>query len=179
MPGVPGRSGGHNAKLRKDHELRGTYRRDRHAHVSNPAPPMEAPAQPVPLEGPALEEWGRMVERLRLSGTLARVDDGVLYQHCRVYAETEALAESRDEVAASVKILEENLAGLQGEDLVACFQEIGKLRKLQAHYSNQIRQGRMAMRVFFVEFGLSPASRSRVKVAAKPDDANPWDGLLN
>lgn len=42
-----------------------------------------------------------------------------------------------------------------------------------------IRQNRMAMRTYLVEFGLTPASRSRVKIAKKEDPGSKWDGLVN
>jgi hypothetical protein len=111
-----------------------------------------------------------MVSRLSVSQTLTLVDDAALYQCCRLFAETEALAETQAETGESVARLEENLAGLEGADLVACFQEITKLRQLESRYVSLIRQGRMAMRIYLVEFGLTPAARSRVRVA-QGDDA--------
>lgn len=133
-----------------------------------PDPPKGRPEPPKPLEGDALDEWNRMLDRLERSGTLSVVDDGALYQHCRLFAETEALTEKQSEVGESIKILEENLGGLQGADLVQCFQEISKMRQLEAGYDTKIRQGRMALRQYFVEFGLTPSARSRVKLPAAP-----------
>lgn len=115
-----------------------------------------------------------MVGRLSLVGTLSAVDDAALYQYCRLFAETEALAVSQIETAASIDIVEENLHGLKGADIVAAFQEITKLRQLEARYTSQIRQGRMAVRQFLVEFGMTPSARTRVKVPEKKD-ADPFD----
>ena len=165
MPGVKGRSGGRNAKTRKQHEIDGTYDASRHRDIDNPEPPTGAPLPPKELAGDALEEWQRMIRRLEDSQTLSTVDDGALYQYCCMFAETEALAISQQETAASLDILEENLGKLERGELVAAFQEISKLRQLEAGYANKIRQGRMGLRAWLVEFGLTPAARSRVRVS--------------
>jgi hypothetical protein len=96
-----------------------------------------------------------------------------------LFAETESIAITKLETESSIDRLEENLAGLEGGELVACFQEITKLRQLEARYINQVRQGRMALRIFLVEFGLTPAARSRVKVNADDSKRDEWDGLVN
>ena len=82
---------------------------------------------PKELEGDARKEWDRMVERLSVSKIISVVDAAALYQHCQLFAETEAMAGQQVEVGASVVILEENIRGLQGSDLVTVFQEIAKL----------------------------------------------------
>lgn len=168
MPGIKGqRSGGVNAKSPAEHRALGTFQPVRHAGFEAPDPFVGTPESPEPLEGRAAAEWDRMLERLADCKTLAKVDAAAIYQYCRLYAETEALAELQSETGASVKILEENLAGLKGPDLVACFQEISKLRQLEARYVTQIRQGRMAQKAYLVEFGLTPASRSRVRIPTR------------
>lgn len=172
MPGVKGqKSGGHNAKTRAQLELAGTFRKDRHQHLT-PEPPKGIPTPPRELTGEALAEWLRMIGRLTLSGALSVVDDGVLYQYCQLFAETEGIALIQEETAGSIDILEQNVAGLKGPDLVACFQEITKLRKLEAGYITKVRQGRMALRMLLTEFGLTPASRGRVKLPEKTQDAD-------
>ena len=62
--------------------------------------------------------------------------------------------------------------GLSNEAYVAALQEITKLRQLEAGSLTRTRMGRMALRAYLVEFGLTPASRGRVKVTGdtKPDD---------
>jgi P27 family predicted phage terminase small subunit len=165
MPGVKGqRSGGHNKKSAQTHVVQGTFRGDRHADAVASEPPKGRPSPPKPLEGDALDEWDRMVGRLEQSGTLSVVDDAALYQYARLFAETEAAAVSQLETNGSVQILEENVGDLKGPELVAAFQEISKMRRLEASYATQIRQGRMAIRQYLVEFGQTPAARQRVKV---------------
>lgn len=173
MPGTA-QSGGRGRKSEKQHRLAGTFRKDRHAGTKTPEPPSGVPKAPKALEGDALVEWQRMVDRLILVGTLSAVDDAALYQYCQLFAETEALAVNRTETAASIDIVEENLRGIEKTDLVAAFQEITKLRQLESRYATQIRQGRMAIRQFLVEFGLTPSARTRIKLpATKP--ADPFD----
>ncbi|MCA1562178.1 MAG: P27 family phage terminase small subunit [Acidobacteria bacterium] len=158
-------------KTRREHEVAGTFRRDRHSH-RNPDPPKGIPTSPKELTGAALDEWQRMIDRLSKSGSLSVVDDAALYQYCRLFAETEAIEQTQAETAASIEILEQNLAGLEGAELVQCFQEITKLRQLEARYTTQVRQGRMALRTFLVEFGLTPAARGRVKLFDKPAETD-------
>ena len=175
MPGVKGRSGGRNAKTPQAHTLAGTFEKKRHTGYLGPDPPKGIPRPPKPLTGEAGEEWARMITRLTLSQTLAQVDDGVLYQYCRLFAETEAIAGTQGETAATIAILEENLHGAERADLLAVCQEIAKLRQLEARYTNQIRQGRMALRAYLVEFGLTPASRGRVKLPTATAEVDPFD----
>lgn len=179
MAGVAGRSGGRNAKTAQEHEQRGSYREDRHGGATNPDPPKGAPMPPKPISGEAAEEWDRMIVRLTDSGALSTVDGGALYQYCQLFAETEGIALTKAETEQSIDRLEENMSGLEGGELVQCFQEITKLRQLEARYITQVRQGRMAIRVFLVEFGLTPAARSRVKIAKPDAPEDEWAGLVN
>lgn len=173
VAGVKGRSGGRNAKTVEELKAAGTYRDDRHGDISNPTVPDGEPVPPKALEGDAADEWARMVVSLRASSVLSTIDSHALYQYCRLFAETEQIAVSQEETAGSIDILEENLSGMTKEQLVQCFQEITKLRQLESRYTAQIQSGRMKLRAYLVEFGLTPAARSRVKTAdsTKPKDA--------
>ena len=170
MAGVPGRSGGRNAKTRQQHELEGTLNATRHKDLATPDVPNGVPDVPAGLEGLALDEWHRMIARLQACRTLAKVDDAVLFQYCRMFAETEAIAVTQAETNASVQVLEENLAGIEKDQVVSVFQEITKLRQLEARYTTQVRQGRVALRAYLVEFGMTPAARSRVRVVSSGED---------
>lgn len=178
MAGVKGRSGGHNAKTAKQHKLAGTFQKVRHARVRNPDPPAGIPVPPKPLDGDAAEEWQRMLDRLAKSRTLSDVDAGALYQYCRLFAETEALAVKQIEVGGTVMILEESVGDFKGPELLQIFQELSKMRRLEASYTSQIRMGRMGLRVYLTEFGLTPASRGRVKLPdQKPNADDGWGDL--
>ena len=178
MPGVKGLSGGRNAKTREQLERDGTFRKDRHGDLRNPAPPIGRPDPPKELTGEALAEWERMIARCELDGTLSKVDDAALYQYCCLFAETEAIAVTKQELADSARILQENF-DRQGDvdfsDLLAAAQEITKLRQLEARYTSQIRQGRMSIKAYLVEFGKTPAARSRVKLPEQPPVEDDFD----
>lgn len=113
-----------------------------------------------------------MVSRLEQSQSLTVVDDGAMYQYCRLFAETERIAEQQDGARVSLEVLEENLLTLEGTELVQVFGQIVLLRKLMAKCTDQIRQGRMALRQYLVEFGLTPASRGRVKLPAMQEQVD-------
>lgn len=163
MPGTK-RSGGNGAKTVAELKRDGTYRADRHAGIENPEPPEGEPVPPKPLEGDAAEEWARMVESLKACKTVTAVDAHALYQYCQMFAETEAIAVAKLEVAASIDILEDNLGDIAKDQLVQVFQEITKLRQLESRCISQLQSGRMKIRAYLVEFGLTPAARGRVKV---------------
>lgn len=113
-----------------------------------------------------------MVVRLDLSGTLSRVDDAALYQYCHLFAETEDMARMQREAGDTARILRENFDGneeLDFTDQLAAAQEINKSLKLEASYATAVRQGRMAIRQYLVEFGMTPAARARVKAPPKKE----------
>jgi P27 family predicted phage terminase small subunit len=169
MPGTAN-SGGRNAKGVQSHVLAGTFRRDRHADHTTPEPPVGTPRSPRPLQGHAKAEWTRMIRRLEHSHTLSIVDDAALYQYVQLHAETEAVQADN----ASTRKLSETLmlavAKLEGAELASAVGEIVKLRQVLAKQTTQLRQQRMALRQYLVEFGMTPSARGRVKVpkAAAP-----------
>ena len=160
---------GRRPKATQNHVLTGTFRGDRHGDHSSPEPPKGRPVAPRELQGLALEEWERMVTRLEVSGYPCAVDDAAIFQYCCLFAETEANADRVSEYDAAIQLLEQNLSDLKGPDLVACFQEITKMHMLRSQNDSKVRSGRMGIRQWLVEFGLTPAARSRVKLPpAKP-----------
>lgn len=185
MAGVKGqRSGGHNRKTRDQLEKAGTFRKDRHADVETPTAPPGIPEPPKTLDGEALEEWNRMIARLQQTGALSIVDDAVLFQYCRLFAETEGIWIAQQETTATIEILQENIDSrsrkeVTVEQLIELAREITTLRKLEAGYITKVRQGRMALRQLLVEFGLTPAARGRVKLPEKPKDADAFTAFQN
>jgi phage terminase small subunit len=156
------RTGGKNRKAAATHVLLGTFQPSRHGRQAlNPVVPAGRPEPPEGLPEAVLQQWQVVVSFLEAMGTVSRVDGLIIEQYCRLYVETAAIAVTQSEMAASIARLEENLSGLEGAELVQCFQEISKLRHLEARYTGQIRQGRMAQRQYLIELCLTPASRSR------------------
>jgi len=176
MPGTSS-SGGRNKRSRREHTLAGTYRKDRHgADPPDADPPQGRPPCPRELAGAARAEWHRMVARLEAARTLSTVDDAALYQYCSLFAETESLRASRVTNARLLAKLETALERVRHEDQVAAVAgAIATLQKLDAKHLQQLRQGHMGLRQYLVEFGMTPAARSRVKVAATPATTDPTD----
>lgn len=146
------------------HLLHGTFRADRHADLVTPEPPVGAPPKPTGLNGAAKAEWDRMVGRLTQNGTLAIVDDAALYQYARLFAETEGIDVDCAENRKLAKRLMRTMKKLDGPELVEAVTEIVKLRYLVNKNTRDLRQGRMAIRQYLVEFGMTPAARTRVKL---------------
>lgn len=173
MPGTAS-SGGRNRKSAAQHRLQGTYQKARHRGQGAPEPPKGRPVPPKALEGDALAEWDRMVARMEQSRTSSLVDDAALYQYARLWAETEAVSTAQAGTAKLIDAIGEKLVDLVDGDYVETVRQLVSLRQLEAKYMVQIRQGRMALRQYLVEFGMTPSARTRVKVPDKPDSSDPF-----
>jgi P27 family predicted phage terminase small subunit len=179
---VPGTSssGGRNRKSQRAHALAGTGRKDRgtaktSTSADTPDVPKGQPPTPIGLIGPALAEWHRMVARLDDAKTLSTVDDAVLYQYCCLFAETEAISVAHRTNVALVEKLQAAINKLKdGEQIVRAIESIVQLKKLEVKSTTQLRQGHMAVRQYLVELGMTPAARSRVKVADAPAPEDPF-----
>jgi hypothetical protein len=168
------RTGGKNRKAAGLHVLQATFRPQRHAlQPTALETPGGIPVPPQGLPDAVLKHWHATVACLQAMGTVSRVDALVVEQYARLSVETEAIAVTASETAASIARLEENLSGLKGAELVHCFQEITKLRQLEARYATQIRQGRMAQRQYLIELCLTPASRARGVHASHASTSTP------
>lgn len=176
MPGVKGRSGGRNAKTIQQHQLEGTFNTTRHSGFENPDPTAGTPKPPKALSAEARLEWKRMIGRLTESKTLSIVDDAALYQYVQLFAETEGLRADAAKTRALSAELKKTARELEGAELVTAIAEIVKLQFILAKLTTQLRQGHMAVRQYLVEFGLTPAARSRVRTQAGAEEkADPFD----
>lgn len=170
-------SAGNNRKSRAQHERDGTFRKDRHGDLKNPEPSPGRPEPPGELDNLGQQTWARMIWAFEDMGMLHKVDGDALYAYCQLYAETEAVKEQQGEAKAGLRVLEENLSTrpetpeerLSAADKVQLFAQIVTLHKIISKCTDQLRSGRMAIRQYLVEFGLTPASRSRIKLPAKTE----------
>jgi P27 family predicted phage terminase small subunit len=112
------------------------------------------------LKGEAAAEWDRMVERLTSAGILSIVDGAALRSYCQLHAAAEQL--QRDADALTHTWFYKTTIDGSGQE-----HQEPKVHPLFA----QLRQHRMALRVWLVEFGMTPSSRTRVKLPA--GDAKP------
>ncbi len=150
--------------------MRGTFQKSRHAGHAVPEPPAGIPTSPERLTGKAKAEWRRMVDRLTKNGALSIVDDAVLYQYVKLYAETEQIdTDQQENRKLSGRLSKALTTDLAGPELVELVRRIVDLRVLIGKATRDLRQGHMAVRQYLVEFGMTPSARSRVKLPpAKP-----------
>lgn len=158
MPGTSS-SGGRNRKSKATHALAGTGRKDRGTATTGtppPDPPKGRPPTPKTLRGEALAEWGRMVHRLDLAHTLSIVDDAVLARYCRLHARANRLERALARERSAFYI--DNWGNPKVHPAFA-----------------QLRAYDQALRGYLVEFGMTPAARTRVTaVAEAPTPADPF-----
>ncbi len=149
MPGTAN-SGGRNRKSAAQHKRDGTFQKCRHgadpaaATAATPDPPKGAPALPKDLAGEARAEWHRMIARLEASRTLSSVDDAVLYRYCQLHARAERLEGEIAKLASP--FYDDHLGNPKVHPAFA-----------------QLRSHDQVLRGYLVEFGLTPAARTRVK----------------
>ena len=141
MAGIPGRSGGANRRSAKDHQLRGSYRADRHGPLPpDEPPPPDAYPPPADLTGSARRHWRYFAPLLQSARVQTPSDIQTLADYCRA--------------CAAVEDRDRRLAGV--------------MRKRQIDWSVQTRldrelRGWMERKAKLAsELGLTPLSRSRV-----------------
>lgn len=166
MAGVKGqRSGGHNKKTREQLELEGTFDPSRHAGLENPMPVPGKPNKPAKLGKVGRREWNRTLKLLESTRTLSQELAAALYAYCRLFEEQQNVIAARDDRRARMETIEESLKELKGDALVEAISCLTKLEQLNSKDATQIRQYALGIRTYLVEFGFTPASRGRVKLA--------------
>jgi hypothetical protein len=111
-----------------------------------------------------------MVNRLKSTRSLTSVDDAVLYQYVCLFVEVEEQKAESTRLDRLSRNLEELVtAKLEGQARLDALDKIRSLRNLKWRAAVNLRQGRLALRQYLVEFGMTPGSRTRVK--ASPPEA--------
>lgn len=139
--------------------LRGTTRDDRVAPDA-PKPPTEIPTKPKHLSAEAAREWKRITVELAVLGLLTRIDRAALAMYCTAWGRhlrCEALIAKSIKEGGIGELSKTRFGDLSVDPLVTLSAESAKL----AHR-------------FLIEFGMTPASRTRI--SAKPKEAKPQSG---
>jgi len=147
-------------------KLRGN-RGKRKLNADEPKLELEAPEMPDNLPALAQAEWKSIVPQLLQLGVLTRIDGKALAAYCYCFARW---IEAEKEVADRGILVEETIYNKDGE-------EVGyKVKRNPAIpvVNESLRQ----MKSFLIEFGLSPASRSRLKIE-KPKAEDPLDAFMS
>jgi len=161
-----------------DMKRRGTYRKETHAQQRSPTAPLGHPVKPDSLDPVSSATWDAVIVSLDAMQITHTVDGHAVEQYARLYAETEGIGAQQAGIRASTATLNATIPGLTGADLVLAITQLGDLAKLDAKCTDQLRNGRNALRLWLVEFGLTPASRNRIRLPeAAPDAADPFAAL--
>lgn len=138
-----------------------------------PMPELGEPEMPDRLAPLAQQEWRRIVPELLALGVLSKLDQKALAGYCSAYARH---CQAEDDVAKYGLTIEEPVIDTK----------TGKQRKIRGRLLVRLKANPAAakssdaaklMKSFLIEFGLTPASRSRLstnpngdKAAADPAD---------
>ncbi len=138
--------------------MRGTHRPDRSAR--NEPKPTGIPSCPRWLDPVAKAEWKRILPELKRMKLISRVDLAALAGYCQCYADLRAAVET---------LRKEGTTVLTGNGYPVQHPAVAMRNKSLA-----------LLRVYIAEFGLSPASRSKVDASAPAGEGGDdgWDELL-
>ena len=130
--------------------LEGTFRKDR-AAKHEPKPPAATPSCPAWLNTEAKREWRRIVPLLEALNLMTKPDRAALAGYCQAYSRWRQAERILDDEGLTMSFVTK--AGdeiFQARPEVAIAQSSSKL-----------------MKAFLSEFGLTPASRTRISAPVK------------
>ncbi len=139
--------------------IQGTDRKDRSVE-NEPMPDPEIPDPPDHLNAIAQEEYRRISLKLFNLGLLTGIDGVALAAYCEAYSVWVEACKKRNELGDNW-MTEQTLNG----------------NTIQRPLVGIINQSRKAMKEFLIEFGMTPASRTKVSVKKKEEVKNPFARL--
>ncbi len=134
-----------------------------------PQPRAETPTMPAWLSAEAKQEWRRIVPELQALGLLTIVDRVALASYCQAWAE---LVIATQLLSKEGRVVFSDIISRSGE-YVGTKQALHPAVRMQRDAFARVKQ-------FIGEFGLTPASRTKVR-GEKPSDtpADPFEAFLN
>jgi P27 family predicted phage terminase small subunit len=137
--------------------LHGDKHKDR-INLSEPKPARERPTCPKHLSKEARKEWHRIVPELESLGLLSKMDRAALAAYCQAYGRwVEAQENLRDEGT-----LYETARG-------------NVITNPRLWVANKALE---QMHKFLTEFGMTPASRTRISTGGFGEDEDPMEAVL-
>jgi len=133
---------------------------------AEPEPVLGVPEMPPGLGKVAAAEWKSIVPELMQLGVLSKIDGKALAAYCHCYARW--FQAERDVEKYGVIIEEPILLMGEATDYV-------RLKKNPA--CNVSESAMKGMKSFLVEFGMTPAARSRIRID-KAKEADPFEAYL-
>lgn len=162
--------GGHNRKPKQLKIIQGTFRADRNPEHEPEIPPLsEYPKAPSYLNRWAKRKWKELVPQLVDTGILTGVDLGALELCCLQYG---IVLELHDAITHYV-----NEDGKRTKRSIAQYLE-GRTIQSQPEYSAMKEAARM-YKALAEQFGITPASRSRVDIQGGEKEIDPMEALLD
>lgn len=138
------------------HQLNGNPRHFSKADLTgsdNPTPDLEEPEMPKGLSKAARREWRRIVPLLLEIKVLSKVDGLALAAYCRCAGDVEALSKLIAADGYTYRAMYENELGVMVPGDM-------KANPAVSLYNTAMKN----MKSFLIEFGLTPASRSKLKI---------------
>lgn len=134
-----------------------------------PQPKVEIPSCPEHLFPEARVEWERIIPELETLGLISKIDRAALAAYCQAYGRW-----IRAEKA--LKVIGDKFENVNA-GAGMCYQTTNG-NWLQQPLIGVINRSYEQMHKFLTEFGMTPASRSRISVKGEGSD-DPLDKLLN
>jgi P27 family predicted phage terminase small subunit len=144
--------------------LQGTYRGDR-AALNEARPVIEIPDIPPHLCDEAKAEWARLAPELMRLGLLSRIDRGALAAYCEHYADwVEATRLCATGINPDGSKMDRKVIKTKDGNFIE-----------NPYFSIKKRSAELMYR-FLIEFGMTPASRTKIEASPLPTDkpSNPF-----
>lgn len=140
------------------------------------APDIDDLKPPVGLDRYGKEAWSRNAPMLQQMGVLKANHVDALFAYCDAYAQLRRaqliLGKTFSQWKKSLRLSES--ADVSDADLYSAYQSA------QRGASVDRKAARLDMRLFAVEFGMTPASQGRLQLATgKDENTDPMEGLLS
>jgi P27 family predicted phage terminase small subunit len=136
---------------------------------TEPKPPLGVGECPDWLGPVAHAEWERMAEVLTRLGVLTEIDGAALAAYCEAYSELQAATRMINELGHFIDV---PVFSRSSGEQTATRKEINPAINMQ-------RQLFPIVRAYLSEFGLTPASRTRVVANKAQDEADPLQALID
>ena len=124
---------------------------------AEPDPPTRVPKCPAHLSDAARREWRGITKELKVLGLISRIDRAALAAYCQAYGRW---SEAEEEVKRHGLVVKAPSG-----------------YPIQNPYLAIANKALEQMHKFLTEFGMTPSSRTRVKVE-KPDEESPFQKFL-
>ena len=140
---------------------------------AEPTPTVGVPEMPKGLRRAAQREWKLIVPELSQLGVLTVVDGKALAMYCDAYADWQ---EAQRDCVKHGLVLDSPVLDEENKPIMIGGQAL-TVRKVNPAFTVK-SAAQKTLKSFLIEFGLTPASRTKLKIPAKPK-VDPMEAFLN